>query len=159
MRDIRIALVIVNCPVAAVGENLASVKRLAGEAAREGAEIVCFPELNLTGYCVSRDLTKTALPVPGPATEEMVRIARSTSLTILAGIAEKDSVGRMYATHLVVTPVSIVKFTSHRRNVSFFLPAGRFHFILCLDLPSASNSAMTATSLNFPPAWPSRGAI
>ena len=107
MRDIRIALVVVNCPVAAVGENLASVERLAGEAAREGAEIVCFPELNLTGYCVAPDLTKTALPVPGPATEEMVRIARSTSLTILAGLAEKDPDGRMYATHLVVTPQGV----------------------------------------------------
>jgi predicted amidohydrolase len=107
MRDIRIALVVVNCPVAAIDENLASMERLAGEAARDGAEIVCFPELNLTGYCVARDLAKTALPVPGPATEEMVRIARSTSLTILAGLAEKDPDGRMYATHLVITPQGV----------------------------------------------------
>ena len=107
MRDTRIALVVANCPVAAVGENLASVERLAGEAAREGAEIVCFPELNLTGYSVAPDVAQTALPVPGPLTEEMVRIARSTSLTILAGLAEKDPDGRMYATHLVVTPQGV----------------------------------------------------
>lgn len=107
MRDTRIALVVANCPVAAVGENLASVERLAGEAAREGAEIVCFPELNLTGYSVAPDVTKTALPVPGPATAELVRIARSTSLTILAGLAEKDPDGRMYATHQVVNPQGV----------------------------------------------------
>ena len=158
MRDTRIALVVANCPVAAVGENLASVERLAGEAAREGAEIVCFPELNLTGYSVAPDVTKTALPVPGPATEEMVRIARSTSLTILAGMAEKDPDGRMYATHLVVTPQGVSG--SYRKihiappERPFFPPAVRFHSILCPDSPSASNSATTATSRNFPPVWP-----
>jgi N-carbamoylputrescine amidase len=107
MRDTRIALVVANCPVAAVGENLVRVKRLAGEAAREGAEIVCFPELNLTGYSVASDLIKTALPVPGAAIEELVRIARSRSLTILTGLAEKDPDGRLYATHLVVTPQGV----------------------------------------------------
>jgi predicted amidohydrolase len=104
MRDIRIALAVVNCPVAAVDENLASVARLAQAAARAGAEIVCFPELNLTGYSVWPDLAKAAVSVPGPMTEEMVRIARSTALTILTGLAEKDRSGRIYATHLVITP-------------------------------------------------------
>jgi predicted amidohydrolase len=110
MRDIRIALVIVNCPVAAVTDNLASMERLAGAAARAGAKIVCFPELNLTGYGVTRELAETALPVPGPATAEMVRIAWSTSLTILAGLVETDPAGRLYATHLVVTPQGVSGF-------------------------------------------------
>lgn len=103
MRDIRIALAVVNCPVAAVDENLASVARLAEAAARAGAEIVCFPELNLTGYSVLPDVVKSAVSVPGPVTKEMVRIARSTALTILTGLAEKDQSGRIFATHLVIT--------------------------------------------------------
>ncbi|MFZ0612048.1 MAG: nitrilase-related carbon-nitrogen hydrolase [Desulfobacterales bacterium] len=104
MHDTRIALVVANCPVGAVDDNLADVARWATEAARAGAKIVCFPELNLTGYSVSADVAKTALPVPGPVTAELVRIAHATSLTILAGLAEKDREGRIFATHLVVTP-------------------------------------------------------
>lgn len=124
MRDTRIALVVANCPVAAVDENLASVERLAGEAAREGAEIVCFPELNLTGYSVAPDVTKTALPVPGPVTKELVRIARSTSVTILVGLAEKDPSGRIFATHLVVTPQGV---TGSYRKIHIAPPEGPFY--------------------------------
>ncbi|MGB8424828.1 MAG: nitrilase-related carbon-nitrogen hydrolase [Desulfobacterales bacterium] len=104
MHDIRIAMVVANCPVGAVDDNLADVDRLAAVAAREGAEIVCFPELNLTGYSASGNVAAAALPVPGPVTAELIRIARSASLTILAGLAEKDRKGRIFATHLVVTP-------------------------------------------------------
>jgi N-carbamoylputrescine amidase len=40
----------------------------------------------------------------------MVRIARSASLTILAGLAEKDPAGRLFATHLAVTPKGLSGF-------------------------------------------------
>jgi N-carbamoylputrescine amidase len=109
LQDIRIALGVVNCQVAAVEENLAQVDRMAGEAAGEGARIVCFPELTLTGYSVAPEVTQTALPVPGPETEEVVRIARSTDMTILVGMAEKDDSGRIFATHLVVTPRGVAE--------------------------------------------------
>lgn len=104
MRNFRIALVVANCPVAAIEENLESVARWSEEAARQGAEVICFPELNVTGYSTGKALAQTALPVPGPETEKIVDIARASSLVILAGLAEADPQGRVFATHLVATP-------------------------------------------------------
>lgn len=104
MRDIRLALAVVNCPVAAIEENLESVARWSEEAARQGAEVISFPELNVTGYGAGKSPAQTTLPVPGPETERLVEIARASSLVVLAGLAERDKQGRVFATHLVATP-------------------------------------------------------
>lgn len=107
MQDIRIALAVVNCPLAAIEENLVRLARWSRAAASEGAAIVCFPELNLTGYDIGAEISAAAQTVPGPTTERLEAVARDTSLTILAGVAEKDCRGRVFATHLVVTPDGI----------------------------------------------------
>ncbi len=104
MRNLRLALAVANCPVAAIEKNLESVARWSEAAARQGAEVICFPELNVTGYSTGKALAQTALPVPGPETERLVDIARASSLVILAGLAETDHQGRVYATHVVATP-------------------------------------------------------
>ena len=104
MRNIRIALAVVNCPVAAIEKNLEKVATWSEMAARQGAEVICFPELNVTGYVSGKVLAQTALPVPGPETEKLVEIAQASSVVILAGLAESDHQGRVFATHLVVTP-------------------------------------------------------
>jgi N-carbamoylputrescine amidase len=104
MRDIRLALVVANCPVAAIEKNLESVAQWSEKAARQGAEVICFPELNVTGYGAGKSPAQTVLPVPGPETERLVEIARASSLVVLAGLAEKDKQGRVFATHLVAAP-------------------------------------------------------
>jgi N-carbamoylputrescine amidase len=104
MRNLRLALAVINCPVAATEKNLENVAKWSEEASRQGADVVCFPELNVTGYLSDKVLAQTALPVPGPETERLVEIARALSLVILAGLAEKDLQGRVFATHLVATP-------------------------------------------------------
>ncbi|MCD4804147.1 MAG: nitrilase, partial [Desulfobacterales bacterium] len=43
-------------------------------------------------------------PVPGPATKEIVKLAESENVAILAGIAEKDSNGKIFASHLIIKP-------------------------------------------------------
>ncbi|MFZ0133240.1 MAG: nitrilase family protein [Desulfobacterales bacterium] len=174
MHDTRIALVVANCPVGAVDDNLATVARWATEAARAGAKIVCFPELNLTGYSVSANVAETALPVTGPVTTGLVRIAHATSLTILAGLAEKDREGRIFATHLVVTPQGVSgsyrkvhlappesPLFSPGRSISFFSAAGLvFGIQLCYDshFPELSTAmALKGCDLIFMPHASPRG--
>ena len=107
MRNLRLALIVTNCPVGAIENNLKNVDRWSEEAARRGAQMVCFPELNVTGYGSGKELALSAITVPGPETERLIEIARAFSLVILAGLAEKDHQGRVFATHLVATPSGI----------------------------------------------------
>ena len=104
MKDIRIAAVITCAPAAAIRDNFNRMAHWAGRAKAEGAAIVCFPELNITGYITSPDVFEYAEPVPGPSAQRIVDLAEKEQITILAGIAEKDIQGRVFATHLVAEP-------------------------------------------------------
>jgi len=104
MKDIRIAAVISNSIVNETRRNLDQMFRWIVEAKKRGVSIICFPEMNITGYSTREDIIDAAEPVPGPATREIVKLAEAENIVILAGIAEKDSMGRIFASHLVIQP-------------------------------------------------------
>ncbi|MGE0084078.1 MAG: nitrilase-related carbon-nitrogen hydrolase [Desulfococcaceae bacterium] len=104
MRDIRAALVISNSPAFRVLHNLEQTARLTRQAAEHGAAIVCFPEMNITGYDNSREIRETAQTVPGPAGDRLSEVAARENIVILAGMAERDEMDRIYASHLVIRP-------------------------------------------------------
>lgn len=107
MKDIKIAAVTVHSPVGELLENIEKTRFLVREAKKRGVKIVCFPELNITGYGIHPEMTETAVTVPGPETETLVRLAKSEDTVILAGMVEKDDKGRIFATHLIVEPEGV----------------------------------------------------
>jgi N-carbamoylputrescine amidase len=75
-----------------------------GEAASGGADLVCFPEMNITGYSVREIIQSMAETIPGPSSQAVVEMARARGILILAGLVEKDDGGRIYASHIVAGP-------------------------------------------------------
>jgi len=104
MKDIRIAAVICNSPATKTRHNLDCTIKWTKAAHKAGADIVCFPEMNVTGYSSHEIIKAAAEPVPGPVTEELLHLAKRESIIILAGIAERDVKNRIFASHLVVKP-------------------------------------------------------
>lgn len=104
MKDIRVAVAIFNSPVNKTGHNIDRMTRWIKEAKRKGAEIICFPEMNITGYSVRTDISDAAEPVPCPTTDKLLNLASEENIVILAGMAEKDEKGHIFASHLVVKP-------------------------------------------------------
>ncbi len=107
MKDICIAVVIFNARVGETGNNLERMKAWIKKASVNKADIVCFPEMSITGYHVRKEIIKVAEPVPGLSTDFIQKIAQDERITILAGLAETDSNGHIYATHVVITPEGI----------------------------------------------------
>src|SRR5947199_7035624 len=72
--------------------NLASQVRLAEQAARQGAKIICTQELFRSQYfCQLEDhrFFKTAEPIPGPSTDALGKIARQHGVVIIASLFDK----------------------------------------------------------------------
>ena len=107
MRDIRIAAVIFNSAVNQVNHNLDRMLPWIEKARTNGADLICFPELNVTGYSTKPEMNVSAEPIPGPISERLVQMADENQIVILAGMAEMDEKGRIFASHLVVTPQTI----------------------------------------------------
>jgi predicted amidohydrolase len=74
-------------PAAEIATNLARIAELARQAkTRDGAELVVFPELAVTGLA---DPVTSAQPIPGPATARLQEIATELDLYLVCGLAEK----------------------------------------------------------------------
>jgi len=108
MRDTKIAVVVANCPVGEIEANLSAMETAVVQAAAGGAQLACFPELNMTGYCNRPELAQFALTLSGPEVRAASRIAETNGIVILAGMAEKDESGKVYASHLILTPDGVI---------------------------------------------------
>ena len=86
-------------------ENLAKAEWRIREAAGKGAQIVCLQELFRSQYfCREEDpgLFDLAEPVPGPATESLVRLARELQVVIVGSVFERRAPGVYHNTAVVI---------------------------------------------------------
>ena len=104
MKDIRIAAVIFHSESYEPSRNIESMGKWIKSAGETGADIICFPELNVTGYGTDGRIAKAAEGIPGEITGKLAAISSDNNIIILAGMAETDRAGRMYASHLVIKP-------------------------------------------------------
>lgn len=104
MKRLRVALAVVHCPVGEFETNLQKTLHWTAEARRRGADLVCFPELNLTGYAVGPEIRKAARPVDAAFLALLQDCARREAVTVLAGLAERTARERLCAAHLIVSP-------------------------------------------------------
>src|SRR5580698_6904926 len=75
------------------------------EAAREGANVVCLPELFRAQYFCQREdiaLFDLAEPIPGPSTERLSAIAREEKVVIIASLFERRAAGLYHNTAAVL---------------------------------------------------------
>jgi predicted amidohydrolase len=93
--------------------SLAKITAAIDEAARQGIDILAFPELSLTGYecgpdlCMHRKLAET---VPGPATEAIAALTRKYDMYAVFGMPEQDpdQADRRYISCPMVGPDGLI---------------------------------------------------
>ena len=100
----KVALIQMAC-LPAPEENLARAVQRVEEAAREGARVVCLPELFRSQYFCQRedaaffDLAET---IPGPTTEALGKVARQAEVVIIAPIFERRAAGLYHNSAAVI---------------------------------------------------------
>jgi len=100
----RVGLVQMRCapdPAA----NLATATARVREAARQGARVVCLPELFRSQYFCQREdhaAFDLAEAVPGPTTEALGRVARELGVVVIASVFERRAAGVYHNTAAVL---------------------------------------------------------
>jgi len=119
--SIRVAAVNVESKPGETGSNIEKIAQWAATAAREGAELVLFPELSLTGFIPThpvgdhaawmrdavRQARRLAESVDGRAVKELVQIAKSMKTYVAAGLLE-DAGNLLYNTLVLAGPCGSV---------------------------------------------------
>lgn len=110
--------------------NLQIIEQLTAQAAADGAKVISFHELCITGYTFLQHVSFEQMQqlseiVPdGPSTQQLIRIAQKYQIAILAGLLEKAE-GKFYNTYICVSPEGFV--ASYRKLhpfISKYLSAG-----------------------------------
>jgi N-carbamoylputrescine amidase len=86
-------------------ENFARTVRAIGQAAKDGAQIICTQELFRTQYfCQSEnhDYFKLAEQIPGPSTAALQKLARRHRVVIIASLFEKRAAGVYHNTAAII---------------------------------------------------------
>src|SRR5881392_298796 len=103
-QNTKIALIQMRCG-AAPEKNLSRAIEFIRDAAKQGARIVCLPELFRSQYfCQAEDHANFALAeeIPGPTTAELEKIARETAVVIVASLFEKRTAGIYHNTAAII---------------------------------------------------------
>jgi N-carbamoylputrescine amidase len=85
--------------------NLAKALAMTREAAAQGAQVICLPELFRSRYfCQTEDYAcfELAEPVPGPSTEAFAALAKELNLTVIVSLFERRAPGLYHNTAAVV---------------------------------------------------------
>ncbi len=72
-----------------VDKNLEVIRNSASSAAEQGAKLIIFPELFLTGYNIGDAVIDLAEPSDGQATQRASNIAREANIALLYGYPER----------------------------------------------------------------------
>jgi N-carbamoylputrescine amidase len=104
MKDIRIAAVTMQSGFGEVEANLDRMERYVLAAAKQRADVICFPEMNITGYALKKEIQSFAEPVPGPSTVKVQRMADECDITVIAGLAERTEHDGTAITQVVASP-------------------------------------------------------
>jgi predicted amidohydrolase len=106
----KIALAQISCIQGEKKENLRKMARTAAKARKQGADLVIFPELSLTGYVVRDQIYELAERIPGPSTRRVERIAKETRTHIIFGMPElsEKTQATLYNTAVFISPNGFV---------------------------------------------------
>ena len=100
-------MVISSARVGHTAQNLSRIADWVQAAGKERASLVCFPEMSITGYHIQPVIRDYAESLPGPAFQQLEELAQASGIDILAGMAERDASGSVYATHLFLQPAGV----------------------------------------------------
>jgi len=163
MQPIKVAAVQFNHAPGDKEANFATIRSFVEDAAAQGADLIVFPEMCITGYWHVRKLARAQIeslaePVPaGPSTQELLTLAAAAKMTIGAGLIESTEAGDLYNTYVVAMPDGRV--ASHRKLHCFIsehmasgdqytvfdIPQGvRVGVLICYDNNIGENVRITA---------------
>ena len=118
--NVKIALAQIDCRLADLEANLRTHLDLATAAIRQGAQIIIFPELSLTGYHLQQRVAEVGLLENTPWLDRLRE--QSTQIDILLGLVRESPDHRMYNSALYFSGGKIL----HRHDKVYLPTYGQF---------------------------------
>jgi (R)-amidase len=101
MVSLNVGLVQMRCEKGAIDDNLALIQSYLREGVEHGVEIMCFPEMNITGYIDPTRQPEAMLHLDGPKVARFVAMTGDLPIMAIAGLVESNPQGKPFITQVV----------------------------------------------------------
>jgi predicted amidohydrolase len=109
-RQFKIALAQISCKQGDKAANLSKIKANIAKAKRQGAQLVVFPEMSLTGYVLKDRVYELAENIPGPSTKTIEALAKQNNIHVVFGMPEiiENTEATLHNTAVLVGPKGFI---------------------------------------------------
>jgi len=107
MDQITVAAVSCKNLIGQADESISNMQNWCRLAADRGADLVLFPELNVSGYTPSGIVTNIAESIPGRSTEKIIQLASEFKIIIAFGIIENQDT-KYFCSHVLVDANGVI---------------------------------------------------
>jgi N-carbamoylputrescine amidase len=104
MRDFKIAVVSMFSETGEIEKNLERTAFYVAEAAGMGADLICFPELSVTGYTLTKPASLYGQRRPKEIIHRIAGMARDKGLLVIAGLVDPKESETPGIAQVVVSP-------------------------------------------------------
>lgn len=150
MSTIKIGIVQMFCEKGAIAENLASIHAYLQAGMSQGVDIMCFPEMSITGYINPLQCPEAVLSLDGPEIARFVSMTKDIPITAIAGFVEANPHGKAFITQIAAHSGEVLgvyrKKTIADDEVAWFAPGSTiavfqhpkvtFGVSICADIDS-----------------------
>ena len=107
---IKLALAQISSKRESKRENLLKIEKLTLKAKQQGADLIIFPEMSLTGYVLLDQVYELAETIPGPSTQKIEALAKKTGMHIVFGMPElsEKTQATVFNTAVCVGPQGLI---------------------------------------------------
>ncbi|MGE5224346.1 MAG: nitrilase-related carbon-nitrogen hydrolase [Omnitrophica WOR_2 bacterium] len=99
---LKIALAQMRCEKGAVAANLDAIESQLNEASRRNVDILCLPEMSISGYADPSRYPHALLRLEGPEIGRLLEMTRGKGCTVIAGLIEANGDQKPFITQVVV---------------------------------------------------------
>ena len=107
---IKLALAQISSKRESKSENLLKIEKLTLKAKQQGADLIIFPEMSLTGYVLLDQVYELAETIPGPSIQKIETLAKKTDMHIIFGMPElsENTQATIFNTAVFVGPQGLI---------------------------------------------------
>ena len=96
------------CEKNSIDQNIETTIDYINQAIEKNIGVICFPEMNITGFSDPIKYPKMKIAVDGPEVSKIVQFSKHKPITILIGIIEDNGKEKPFITQIVIQSGKII---------------------------------------------------
>ena len=104
MIDLKIAIVCMHSALGHIDRNLDRIVQFVETAAREGAQMICFPEAAATGYALKEPEKYCTAQDTVRIMDDLIQMGRDMKMVLIVGFVENSDGKKPYISQLITGP-------------------------------------------------------